>query len=403
MPSVASSSGTRAGDLSTAATFASDAEFRFLLAAVRKPEEISGELEEQAKSPLDWQRALRLAEHHGVMPPLYQTLCGVSKVIPQGILDELRERYENNARRNLVFVTELIRVLDCLEAHGIDAIPYKGPLLAEQVYGDLALREFSDLDILVRPADVARATEALKSLSYAPNLRLSRLQQRAYVRSGYECAFDGPLGKNLLEMQWAIVPRFFSVNFGVEEFFEHATFSEIGGRPVRTLSTEDLLLALCVHGAKHAWMRLCWLRDIAAVVQLPQLDWHRVWTKAKELGVVRILGVSLTLAHCMAGASVPRDAREQVQTDAMIQELSDRIALHIPESEEYSTEALEYFRLMMSLRERASDRIRFTTRLAFTPSVGEWAVIGLPGPLFPLYRVVRLFRLAGRLLSPGSN
>jgi hypothetical protein len=58
---------------------------------------------------------------------------------------------------------------------------------------------------------------------------------------------------------------------------------------------------------------------------------------------------------------------------------------------------------MVSLRERVSDRLRFAARLAFTPSVGEWDVVHLPAPLFPLYRVVRLFRVAGRLLSLRSS
>ena len=36
-----------------------------------------------------------------------------------------------------------------LPLQGIAAIPYKGPVLAAAVYGNLALRTFSDLDILV--------------------------------------------------------------------------------------------------------------------------------------------------------------------------------------------------------------------------------------------------------------
>jgi hypothetical protein len=66
-------------------------------------------------------------------------------------------------------------------------------------------------------------------------------------------------------------------------------------------------------------------------------------------------------------------------------------------ADEYSSESLRYFRLMLGLRERARDKLRFLFRLAFTPSIGEWEVVRLPAPLFPLYRIIRLFRLAGRL------
>jgi len=58
---------------------------------------------------------------------------------------------------------------------------------------------------------------------------------------------------------------------------------------------------------------------------------------------------------------------------------------------------------MLRLRERTRDQLRFAARLALTPSVGEWQSVGLPAPLFPLYRVVRLFRLAKRLGGAKSG
>ena len=140
------------------------------------------------------------------------------------------------------------------------------------------------------------------------------------------------------------------------------------------------MLTLCVHAAKHGWVRLCWLRDIAAVTQLPGLDWDRVFSDAKELGFLRIVGVSLTLAIHLLEANIPDSAMRRIQTDPTIPALTDRVATDVPESEAYSTESLEYFRLMVNLRERVSDRPRFVARLTFTPSVGEWDVVNLPRP-----------------------
>jgi hypothetical protein len=69
---------------------------------------------------------------------------------------------------------------------------------------------------------------------------------------------------------------------------------------------------------------------------------------------------------------------------------------------EYEEEKLSYFRLMMRLRERRWDRVRFASRLALTPGPGEWQAVRLPRPLFPLYRIVRLARLAARF-TLGTN
>jgi len=405
MSSLVSSPEIAAGDKPGREFFSLDPEFHLLLAccSIRTPDAAASALASRADSSIDWARVVRLAEHHGVLPLMYQRLQAIPEAVPLAIRDELRQRYENNARRNLVFVAELLRVLACLEAHGIEAIPYKGPVLAEAVYGDLALREFSDLDVLIRPRDVARAKQALQALQYAPNLELSAMEERAYLRSGYELTFDGPLGKNLLEIQWAIVPRFFAVDFAVEDFFGRATMVDLSSRKVKTLSPEDLLLTLCVHAAKHAWTRLCWLRDIAAVTQQP-LHWELLLERARELGIQRILEVSLVLASRLLGANAPENVRMNLGKDVMSNELAEEIARHIPDSEEYRTDTLDYFRLMLRLRERPSDRMRLMSRLAFTPSVNEWQLVRLPSALFPLYRMVRMYRLARRFLfSPSES
>jgi Uncharacterised nucleotidyltransferase len=404
MPSPASSPEIAAGNQPGGSPLSWDPEFRFVLAGcgVRTHATASSELSSVRDSTIDWERVLRIAEHHGVGPLVYQGLQGMRDVVPQPILDELRRRYESNARRNLVFVAELFRVLDCLEAHGIEAIPYKGPVLAEGMYGDLALREFSDLDVLIRPQNVSRAKQALKVLQYAPSLRLSPIEERAYIRSGYEFTFDGPLGKNLLEVQWAIVPHFFAVDFVLEEFFARSSHANLGGRKVRTLWPEDLLLALCVHAAKHAWTRLCWLRDIAAMTQQP-LQWDLLFRRAREVGIQRILDISFLLASRLLGASVPEDTAAGLRGDGVAAELADEIAAHLSESDGYRTDSIEYFRLMLRSRERPSDRLRLVSRLALTPSVNEWQLVRLPEALFPFYRLVRMYRLASRFLGTSTK
>jgi len=78
--------------------------------------------------------------------------------------------------------------------------------------------------------------------------------------------------------------------------------------------------------------------------------------------------------------------------------LADEIQTHLMSDAVYNVESLAYFRLMMRLRERPADRRRFLQRLVFTPGPGEWQAVRLPAPMFPLYRLVRLSRLAARLL-----
>src|SRR2546427_4838564 len=97
---------------------------------------------------IDWPYLLRQAEAHGVMPLLsWQLARNCLDAIPRPILDQLQKYYYSNARSNFLLTEELLRLLDLLTSHGIRAIPFKGPALAASVYGNIALRQFCDLDL----------------------------------------------------------------------------------------------------------------------------------------------------------------------------------------------------------------------------------------------------------------
>ena len=67
------------------------------------------------------------------------------------------------------------------------------------------------------------------------------------------------------------MPRFYSIDTDIDALFDRATVVSLGGRSLRTICAEDLMLVLCVHAAKHGWAQLSWLCDIAKLT--PSLDW----------------------------------------------------------------------------------------------------------------------------------
>ena len=340
----------------------------------------------------DWQRLLDKAEYHGLIPTLFDqvTQCPAASVDQCHLL---RSRYQANSRRALWFTHELNRVLDYLRKKAIPVIAHKGPALALALYGDVTHRQYRDLDLLVRPEDVKSARIALTELDYTYTVEFSEQQERAYLRSGYECVFDSPVAKNLLELQWRILPRFYAVDFDIKQLFERSTEIKSGDVRGRILGREDLLVVLCVHAAKHVWAQLSWLRDIAQLAYSENLNWKFVWRQAEQLGVRRILTLNLALANRLFKLSLPHNENDATQVD----ELTSEILPIIRRGVAFDTESIAYFRLMMRLRERRWDQTRFAWRLAATPGPGEWKMISLPRVLFPLYRLVRLGRLTKRL------
>jgi hypothetical protein len=347
----------------------------------------------------DWVEFTRLAEHHAVGPIVYRSLSAFPHSVPGSVLEQLRKDYERNAQKSLRLTHELIRILDCLQSHRIPAIPYKGPVLAKAVYGDIALRRFSDLDILIHAADVPGAKAAVYELGYTPTLDLNEAEQAAHVASGQEWPFDGRLGNNLLEIQWRVLPRFYAVEFSIESFFGRALRVDLGGSSVRTLAPEDLLLVLCVHTAKHVWSRLSWLCDIAETMRSQSIDYNSAHRTAKRLGIERIVAVNVLLQSQLLDGPLPELFRKSMENDPEIEHLAETARRVLIGNADYDAQSSDYFGLMVRFRERFQDKFRVLFRLIFTPGVGEWSAVRLPAWLFPLYRGIRLFRLIARFIA----
>jgi len=362
-------------------------------------------------SALDWSEVIRLAEYHGVLPLAARNLIELGRVLdgrglPPEVERSLRSAYERNLRRSLWFAAELTRIMQHFERLRLRALPYKGPVLAQSLYRDLGLRSFSDLDFLVSPEDFDRAKQTLAEIGYRPSGELdpaveSPAIERLWLRTGYERSFDSADGKNLVELQWALLPHFYAVDLRVEDLMARAGKTVVGEGEVPCLSPEDSLLVLCLHAAKHLWTRLIWLSDIAETVRsysgIQAIDYSRVFSRARSLGIARILGVSFWLVKNVVRAEIPQSAEEMIAADPRVPTLGVEFAERLARGASYDFESTEYFRLILKLRERRADRLRYLWRLVWTPGAGDVAVVRLPEALFPLYRVVRIGRLMRKL------
>ena len=348
------------------------------------------------QATIDWKLLFELADRHGAQPLLCTALAEFPDSVPLAAMNAIQQAQHQNLLKSMLLSRELIRIVESLAGEGLTVMPYKGPTLAEAVYGDIALRKSGDIDLLIRAAEFSRVKQVVAQLGYRPNVNFTPAEERAYLRSGYECAFDGPGGPNLLEVQWAIEPRFYSIDIEMNALFERGITVPVAGHPMKTLSYEDLILVLSVHAAKHVWGRLIWLSDIARLIVRHDLNWMWIGSQAKKLGIVRIVRITLTLAQQLLDAPLPAAAEGSFAEDPESFRLAEQLKTELVTRPEQSTESTSYFRLMLQLRERRADQIRILRRFVFTPGPGEWNTVRLPELLFPLYRCVRLWRLATR-------
>lgn len=236
---------------------------------------------------------------------------------------KLRRYFHANALHNLSLTGELFKLLNELEVHGIPVLPYKGPALAASAYGNLALRQFGDLDILVHEQDVIRAKDVLIAQGYQPSYHLTGAEEAAYILSHVNYAF---YSKILVELHWRIREPHATFPLDMECLWERLVPISLAGKTVLTFSPEDQLLILCSHAVKHRWARLEWICGVAEHVRAHQeMDWGSIMHQARALRSERVLFLGLCLASDLLGTTLPKEILERIQADAAVKSLSVQV------------------------------------------------------------------------------
>jgi hypothetical protein len=344
---------------------------------------------------IDWPTVFALAERHRMISLLHRHLADAS--LPVDAAAELRARNRVEVHRALRLAAELRRLLAALDAAGIEALAYKGPALAVQAYGDLSLRSFVDLDLLVRPDDVPRALAVLGAEGYAPALELTPAQERHFRRVDG----DYPLVHHdtglLVELHARVSSARFCMPVETDALMSRAATVRVGGDAVRTLGDDDLLLVLCVHGAKHRWKRLEWLAAVAALLRGQRGDVAAVLARAAEVRARRTVLLGLSLARRLLAAPLPPPVEREIDADAGLAALADEAERRMfGEAGDDGEETIANLAFNLRARDGAMDRARYAARWLFGPSPEDWRWARLPDALFPLYRVLRPVRLLMR-------
>ncbi len=334
-------------------------EFRLLLTCLRPQEVVPPEL---LTPNLDWDFVLEAGQRHSVLPLVHRALAQHAGV-PAATRENLESLFHQSVRRNLFLTAELMRLLDGFSEQGISVLPYKGPTLAQALYGDIALRAFTDLDLLVRPGDVPGATEVLETLGYAVDPPISTARRSAHLAFASAQMFRRTAGAALVDLQWRITPAYFSVDFDLERFWRTAVPVLLGLRQVPALAPEVLLLVLSVHGAKHHWQSLVWIADIAQLLRkYPDLDWDSVLRTARSMGIERLLFLALVLSEELLGSRLPEPIKQQAASDRDLAALFGCVERYLA-SEVRAVQDFSDHWFNLRGRERWHDRFCYVARL----------------------------------------
>jgi hypothetical protein len=344
-------------------------------------------------APLDWELLLALADSHGVLPLFYREYPAQNGDLPDKFVRHFREQWTFS----LFLASELEGLLKEFAARGIEALALKGPVLAELLYGHTTLRPSCDLDLLVSREDFTRAELLLIELGFEP-IGVADDYHRDFGRNG-----------TFVELHFGIGSPS-SPNFDLHGAWTRARNLEFRGQPVRFLSPVDLVLYLSLHGLKHRFARLVWVRDISRGIEaLNPSDTLALLEEADTQRLRNVLLLSCEIARRTFGTALPPNinaalrARPHLAREAGT--WADRILATVADPTTEFQNVSSYLQLADTPGHRWRHRLQF-----FVPTQQDylWAArYHIHPKCMPLLRPLRLVIKYGpapalRTLFPGS-
>jgi hypothetical protein len=369
--------------------------------------EIPGELLEAGAAlitRIDWERLLQLSLNHGVGPLVYASLKRhFAAAAPDACMAQLRQRTLANAQSNLSMLGELAKTARLLESNGVRFAVFKGLVVNETVYRDLAIRKCGDIDLLVDRKDFARAKALFVAEGFVPTLPDS---------AEIHCLQSGLWHEDrrlMIDLHWGIPPREVGVRAG--RILDQLARISIGGVDLPAFSREDLFIALCVNATKEYWnQQLYPYCDIHEFLQgQADLDWKAVLARARTLKCERMMLAALGVVEAAFDHPLPHvRSRAVAATDTTAQELLHQLfdleILSPTISGEnrhlffHRTQREYYLNLVDSPLRRFLYRHLYWRIWPLADQLGGSTQLALPRPLYFLHVIARTLQIAGLIM-----
>ncbi|MBD2603500.1 nucleotidyltransferase family protein [Scytonema hofmannii FACHB-248] len=385
-------------------------------------------------SDINWTTLLQTAIHNGVMPVLYQSLKAMEEdLVPRAVMVQLQTCNRMNGLHNFSQTKELLKILAEFEKAGIDAIAFKGPTLAASVYGNVTLRQFNDLDILVRQKDFWQAKAVLVAQGYQSSipeaveieifnryLQISLSQSTPEVTMLNQRFQPSLLHSNperSIDLHWGIPPRRIWKSERFERFWENLYLIDLMGQSIKTFSLETTLVIQCMNVAKEPWKRsfkqIC---DVGQIIRAnPDLNWQSALELSSELRSQRLFLIGLGVTRKLLHVPLPQFMLEMLMRNQPSDEsvfesdpLGESLCLRAP-SGRLQVWWWEYTDQLKTLDQWwdglfiTAHYLQLLLKIGLSPSERDRELLPLPSGLFFLYYIIHPIRLLIKYLPWGKS
>ena len=343
-----------------------------------------------------YQQIIQLAHKHGVFSIVYKTIKLLTSSTKE-LLDfslQLKIHYLNISKRNMLMTAELITITKLLNQHKIKTIAFKGPVLSQMAYGDITLRQYGDIDILIRKKDRFNMINILENKGYIPEIVLKNSTKETFFNAVNVIAFYNKSIGIRIEIHWELLSKNYAINWHEKVLWKDTKSIQVNNNKIDILSMELHLLYICVHSAKHLYERIEWICDIDRLINTnPNIDWQYILKEAKNMGITRMLYLGLALCKELFDLKIPEEIQNSISHDKKIPILINKIIKINYSDMIHQEKSINTLFLLLNMRENYIDKLKLLYKGIITPKFDDFLFFQLPKQMAFLYPIVRFFRL----------
>lgn len=316
----------------------------------------------------DWDYLSRTIIERGIGPLFFHKLSLLSNaaLIPEVAKSNLQQAYFRTLSRSMVLYDAFRKVADAFGVNHIQVVALKGIHLSEWLYDDIGLRQFSDIDLLVRKEDGERCLQILTGLGFRQSGdEVSHLITEKIGIVHYPAML---LGDVSVEIHIDLHHRRNAYSLDVNKIIDNSEPLIINKSQVQVMELHDLLIYLCIHLDKHfsgGEVQFTSFSDITNLLDMhaAEIDWQKLESSCKEYHCVDNVFKYLLIAAEYFHASVPDEVTEKYSGSltATDKELFNRYLNGFRKKAYGATTHLKNIREMNS----TSERIRYLLKVVF--------------------------------------
>jgi hypothetical protein len=342
----------------------------------------------------------RAAVEHRMLGHLHRMVTTEAAATADATLvQRLSELQRAEALWNLRRVALLLEILRTLDAAGVQALPVKGPVWAELLYGDVTLRSWADIDLLVGRGQVRMAREILSENGFAD---CNAFNERA-IRSKWGSTGQIALGSReldlVVDLHWKLKVSVSPGGLVFEPVFARASIVELLGQQLTCPGKSDVFLMTCLEGARDLWNSVARILDLAVQInRTPRGEWAALLSAARTAGCERRVLVAVGHVCRVLELETPQPVGERLVKDrgsraSLRWLLPDQLTGAPPEA---LRGRFVLLRSYAAGEDHRLDGLRLLLARLLAPTVEDWKAYSLPSWIECLYSPLRPLRLGAK-------